>query len=379
MELKHMFDIELLDQLKNYSSHTGVITQVFIVVFLTLVVNLIARKVLNRVHERLKKTPTPWDDALIDALRKPLAVLVWILGFALAIEILQRHAPSVIFEAVDPIRDIGVIICGTWFLLRFIARAEKNFLLSRMDQGMEVDQTTVNAIAKLLHASVLITSGLIVLQTLGFSISGVLAFGGIGGVAIGFASKDLLANFFGALMIYFDRPFAVGEWIRSPDRDIEGTVEHIGWRLTRIRTFDQRPLYLPNSTFTSIAVENPSRMTHRRIYETVGVRYDDAGKVANIVQDVKKMLLEHPEIDQSQTMIVNFNKFAPSSLDFFIYTFTRTTQWVRYHEVKEDVLLKVIDIISSHDAEIAFPTSTVHVPESVRIQAEQNLKTAIAA
>lgn len=374
-----MYGIELLDRLQDYSGQTDVIFQVFVVVFLTLLLNFIAKKLLSHLHEKLKKTPTPWDDALVDALRKPLAVLIWVVGIALAAKVLHQHAPSVIFESVGTVRDIGVIVCVAWFLLRFIRRAERNFLQYRAAEGAEVDQTTVNAVAKLLRLSVLITACLIILQTLGFSISGVLAFGGIGGVAIGFASKDLLANFFGALMIYLDRPFVVGDWIRSPDRNIEGTVEYIGWRLTRIRTFDQRPLYLPNSTFTSIAVENPSRMTHRRIYETVGVRYDDAGKVRSIVRDVKKMLMEHPEIDQSQTVIVNFNQFASSSLDFFIYTFTRTTQWVRYHEVKEDVLLKVMDIVVSHDAEIAFPTSTIHVPESVRLHMERSHEVVRAA
>jgi len=365
-----MFGIDLLNEMKSYSLETSVAVQVFIVVFLTLLLNFIAAKVLNRLHVKLQKTTTPWDDALVDAVRKPFTVLIWIVGIALAAKILQQHTQSVLFEAVNVVRDIGVIVCLGWFLQRFIKRAEKNFIESQKAAGKHVDQTTISAIAKLLRLSVFITVALIILQTLGFSVSGVLAFGGLGGIAIGFASKDLLANFFGALMIYLDRPFAVGDWIRSPDRDIEGTVEHIGWRLTKIRTFDQRPLYLPNATFTTIAVENPSRMTHRRINETIGVRYDDADKVRSIVQDVKEMLQAHPEIDQSQTIIVNFNKFAPSSLDFFIYTFTRTTNWIRYHEVKEDVLLKAMDIIGHHGAEVAFPTSTIHVPGSLRIRTE---------
>ena len=125
-----------------------------------------------------------------------------------------------------------------------------------------------------------VLSALMVLQSLGVSVSGLLAFGGIGGIAVGFAAKDMLANFLGGLSIYLDRPFAVGDWIRSPDRSIEGTVEDIGLRVTRIRTFDQRPLYVPNSTFSSVSLENPSRMTNRRIYETIGVRYEDAGRVA---------------------------------------------------------------------------------------------------
>jgi MscS family membrane protein len=214
----------------------------------------------------------------------------------------------------------------------------------------------------------MITASLVALQTLGFSISGVLAFGGVGGIAVGFAAKDLLANFFGGLMVYLDRPFSVGDWIRSPDRNIEGTVEEIGWRLTMIRTFDKRPLYVPNATFTSIAVENPSRMLNRRIYETIGIRYDDADKMEGIVREVEQMLRDHPEIDTNQTLMVNFNKFAASSLDFFIYTFTRTTVWTEYHKIKQDVLLKINAIITKHGAEIAFPTSTIHLANSEPLQ-----------
>ena len=162
-------------------------------------------------------------------------------------------------------------------------------------------------------------------------------------------------------MVFLDRPFSVGDWIRSPDKSIEGTVEEIGWRLTRIRTFDARPLYVPNATFTSISVENPSRMTNRRIKETIGVRYDDVAVLEDILRDVKEMLKNHEAIDQRKTLMVNFNEFGPSSLDFFIYTFTRTTVWTEYHQIKQDVLLKIAAIIEGHGAEIAFPTRTVHL------------------
>ncbi len=120
--------------------------------------------------------------------------------------------------------------------------------------------------------------------------------------------------------------------------------------------------------FASIAVENPSRMSNRRIYETIGLRYDDAGLVRKIIEDVRDMLNQHPEIDQNQTLIVNFTAFAASSLDFFVYTFTRTTDWVRFHEIKQDVLLKILDIIEGHGAEVAFPTSTLHVPDAVKLE-----------
>ena len=335
------------------------ILQAFLVVFSSLFLDFIQRKILKRLYLKAEKTKNVWDDAIIDSIKKPISLIIWAAGLYLAAEIIQEATGAVIFNAVGPLRDTVIIGALAWFLVRLIKHGEQKLV----EGEKAVDPTTVDAIAKLLKVSVVITSLLVVLQTLGFSISGVLAFGGIGGVAVGFAAKDLLANFFGGLTIYLDRPFAVGDWIRSPDRDIEGTVEQIGWRLTRIRTFDKRPLYVPNSTFTTIAVENPSRMLNRRIYETIGIRYDDAGKMGTIVDKVKDMLTNHPEIDTRQTMIVNFNAFAPSSLDFFIYTFTKTTDWIYYHEVKQDVMLKIVDIIEKEGAECAFPTSTIHLAD----------------
>jgi MscS family membrane protein len=190
----------------------------------------------------------------------------------------------------------------------------------------------------------------------------------MGGLIVGMAAKDLLANFFGSIMIYLDRPFNIGDWIRSPDRSIEGVVEKIGFRLTIIRTFDKRPLYVPNSVFTNIAVENPSRMHNRRIKETIGVRYKDAKKLPIILDEVRNMLVNHADIDDTQTLIVNFDTFGASSLEFFIYTFTKTTDWIDFHHIKQDVMLQILNIIHNNDADCAFPTRTLHVesvPETV--------------
>ena len=340
------------------------VLQVLVVLFLTLLVNLIQRRVLNRLLARLEKNTAYWDDVVVLALRRPLSVLILVVGLGFALDIIRSEAEAVIFEAVDPVRTVSIIVILAWFLVRLIKQGEDGIIAQREAVGEPYDRTTLDAIAKLLRVSVTIAATLVALQTLGFSVSGVLAFGGIGGLAVGFAAKDLLANFLGGLTIYLDRPFAVGDWIRSPDRDLEGTVEHIGWRLTRIRTFDKRPLYVPNSTFSTIAVENPSRMHHRRIYETIGIRYEDAGKMAAIVSDVEQMLRSHPEIETQATLMVNFTTFASSSLDFFIYTFTKTTDWAKYHQVKQDVLLRIIEIVETHNAEIAFPTSTVHLANS---------------
>lgn len=340
------------------------VLQVFLVVFAVVAANFLLRRILERLEARARQTATPWDDALISAARRPAMLLAWIVGLTFAVRIIHDSTAAAIFEFYEPARMVGVIGCLTWFLLLFIRNVQEGLVARQIARGQPVDRTTVDAIGKLLRVSVLITAVLIGLQSLGFSVSGVLAFGGVGGIAVGFAARDLLANFFGGLMVYLDRPFAIGDWIRSPDRNIEGTVEEIGWRVTRIRTFDKRPLYVPNAVFTQIALENPSRMSHRRIYETIGVRYDDFAQIGGIVSDIKAMLQAHPEIAQDQTMIVNFNQYSGSSLDIMLYTFTKTTQWVRFHEIKQDVLLKIGEIIERHGAEIAFPTQTLHLAGS---------------
>ena len=343
------------------------IIQVFVVVFVALLADFIQRRVLHHLIKRMQTTATVWDDALLESLRKPLSLLIWVVGLSVAAQIAAKQADVEIFSLIGPMRNVGVIVAITWFLVRFIHQSEHNIIAQQEAAGEPVDTTTVDAIAKLLRLSVLITSGLVMLQTLGFSISGVLAFGGVGGIAVGFAARDLLANFFGGLVIYLDRPFSVGDWVRSPDREIEGTVEKIGWRLSVIRTFDKRPLYVPNSVFASVAVENPSRMTNRRIYETIGIRYDDLDKMPAIVADVEDMLRKHADIDTGQTLMVNFVSFGASSLNFFVYTFTKTTVWVEFHQIKQDLLFKIADIIAQHGAEIAFPTTTVHVPDGVKL------------
>lgn len=344
------------------------IFQVIVVLFVALVANIFQKKVFKSLAEKAKRTSNKWDDAFLISVPNPLSIIIWVTGITFAGEIIQKATEAIILDALAPLRDAIIIASLAWFFVLIIQKIETGYLAS----GKDIDPTTLDALSKLARISVIIIASLVILQTLGFSISGVLAFGGVGGIAIGFAAKDLLSNFFGGLFIYMDRPFAVGDWIRSPDRELEGVVEKIGWRVTVIRTFDKRPLYVPNSVFSQVAVENPSRMQNRRINETIGIRYDDADKMEVIIEKVEKMLKGHPEIDTTKTLIVNFNSFAPSSLDFFIYTFTKTTNWEKFHSIKQDVLLKILRIIEDNGAEAAFPTSTIHLASNDLIKNPEN-------
>ncbi|MED5525681.1 MAG: mechanosensitive ion channel family protein [Pseudomonadota bacterium] len=333
----------------------GWLVDVLVIIAVTLLVTVLWRVVAKRLVNLVGRSSSTWDDMLWDSLNGPVNWLILLVGVSMVAQTVAGRIDSELANYLPVLRKVLFECLIAWSLWRLTNGGEHEFIR----RGRDI--TTVQAVGKLLKASIIVVFLLTLFQTLGVNISGILALGGVGGLVIGMAAKDLLANFFGSLVVYFDKPFKVGDWIRSPDRPIEGTVERIGFRVTQIRTFDQRPLYVPNSVFTQISVENPSRMLNRRINETIGIRYEDADKMGDVVAKVKDMLENHPDIDQHKTLMVNFNAFGPSSLDFFIYTFTKTTVWAEYHQVKQDVMLKIIHIIHELGADCAFPTQTLHI------------------
>ncbi|MDN0096162.1 MULTISPECIES: mechanosensitive ion channel family protein [Yersinia] len=232
----------------------------------------------------------------------------------------------------------------------------------QVDKGSDI--TSAKMISRMLKITLVVVIVLLYGEHFGMSFSGLITFGGIGGLAVGLAGKDILSNFFSGAMLYFDRPFNIGDWIRLPERNIEGVVVEIGWRLTKIMTFENRPLYVPNSIFTDISVENPGRMTNRRIKTTLGLRYEDADKIGTIVDEIHNFLASNEDIDHQQTLLVHFNGFGDYSLNIMIYCFTKTTVWAEWLAVQQACYLKFIDITHKHGADFAFPSRTLYIENS---------------
>ncbi|NGX50614.1 MAG: Low conductance mechanosensitive channel YnaI [Chlamydiae bacterium] len=349
--------------------HRGWLIPVAIIMGLTLLTHFVISRFYKRVYPRIEKTHLTWDSALLKSMIRPLKIIIWILGLTFSIQLLAFHfEQESLVDLFRPFRNFSFVVLILWFALRFVKNMETDYAREQRKKKQKYDKTTVRAICQISRIIVVMISVLIYLQTQNINISAVLAFGGAGGLVVGLAAKDLLANFFGGLMIYMDRPFSVGDWIRSPDREIEGYVEHIGWRLTRIRTFSKRPIYVPNGLFSTISVENPSRMSNRQIKTHIGIRYDDASKMGTIQQEVEEMIKNDPEIDTDKFLMVRFDEFGPSSLNFLIYCFTKTTKWADYKLVQQNIYLKIIEIIERHGAECAFPTTTLHIPEGVLVK-----------
>jgi MscS family membrane protein len=320
----------------------------------------ISRKIYYFLTARFSPEKYPWSYSFFESMHVPWMVFFWLLTFTLILPVVMSrfHIDTTHLHGVNTLRSLFFIGAFYWSILSFITKMEVE-IAPRMRGSFVRDKTTVRALALLTRVVLTIVVVLAILPKLGFETSSLLAFGSVGGIAVGFAAKDTLANFLGGVMIFWDRPFSVGDWIRSPDRNIEGIVEHIGWRLTRIRTPSKRALYVPNAIFSTIAIENPSRMTHRQINTIVGIRYDDVAAVPNITKAIEEMLRHHPSIDVTQSTTVNLTELAASSLNLEINAFTRAVESAKFKQVMQDVLLKTIAIIAEHGAECAFPTTQV--------------------
>ena len=298
--------------------------------------------------------------AIMRALGAPVILMILGIGVLQIVQATAAHIPNVSINA-GKFAPVVFVVCFFWALLRLAAAAEKICDRPLNIGEANIDRGAVQAAFRVARYVIIIVGALTAMDTLGFSISGLLAFGGIGGAIVAFAAQKTLSNFFSGMIIFTERPFAIGDWIRCPGTDVEGVVENIGWRTTRLRTFDMRPLYVPNALFSDNIIENPQRMLNRRIFETMGLRYEDIGKMSAVLADIREMMAAHPDLDSDQIQMANFDGYGASSLNFFVYVMTRTVKWREFHRIKEDVLLQIAAIVAKHNAEFAFPTRTLHI------------------
>jgi MscS family membrane protein len=313
--------------------------------------------IANRLAEFAKKTETEADDAASAAIVSPLGMILPVVGIFLAVRLLLTNPDWV--DTADKAFMVVCILVITWTLFKLADAVSilLNELAAKTDS--KLDDQVVPLVRKTLKIFLAILAFVLIAQNLGYSVSGLLAGLGIGGLALAMASKDTLANLFGSVMIMVDRPFHVGDWITFPGGD--GVVEEVGMRSTRIRTFAKTVVSIPNQALANATVENHSLMPKRRIKFSLGVTYaSTVAQVETLVQRIEDYLRGNPDIDQ-EFMLVKFTDFNDSSLDIFVYCFTVTTDWTRHLSVKQEVNLKIMALVEEMGMSIAFPTRTVHL------------------
>lgn len=311
------------------------------------------------------------DNSIIVASKKPILFFMWLYCFIACSNLIIERIDESMLRIANNLKYAIMYLSVLIFLLKSISQVKRHYILQKEKYNSSLDYPGIDAVEKLSKVSVIIVWSIFALGKMGFNLNALLAFSGAGGILVGFAGKDLFTNIFGGLVIYLDKPFVVGDWIASPDKEIEGDVEAIGWRQTRILTFEKFPIYVPNSIFGTIVIQNKSRLRSRRIKETINIRYTDYDKVNKITSDVLKMLKEHPAINKKYKMYVNFTQVQDGCLTLTVYTFTNTTEFTRFFEIKQDVLLKVAEIIKENGAELAHPTQTIDINTENKVEKTQ--------
>ncbi|MDT8423037.1 MAG: mechanosensitive ion channel family protein [Desulfuromonadales bacterium] len=326
---------------------------------------LIIRRIALYFYDRLllplaDKTGSEYDDLLLKCLRRPAGFLVTIGGIRLALDILNLPSEPVnLLRFGNALTQVLFTCAIAWALFNLIDIFDKYLSNWAARTTSTLDDNLTPLIRKSLRVFIVFLAIIMTIQNFGYSVSGLLASLGIGGLAVALAAKDTLSNVFGSLMIIFDRPFRVGDWIQAGD--MEGTVEEVGFRSTKIRTFAKTQITVPNNIVANLGINNFSRMPRRRIKLTIGITYATTPQqMRTVVERIRTLLAEHPAIDQ-EFFLVNFTDFGASSLDIMVYCFTTTTAWGEYLDARQDVCLKIMDILEELGLEIAFPSRSLYV------------------
>jgi len=325
------------------------------------VFRVILRKIALTI---VKKTSNTFDDELIDSVKKPVDFLFIVIGAKFAIDILIL-AESVKYLLEQIVRS-GFIVVVFWAILNILTTLAENIHKVTNKFGDKVSIEVANFIIKSIRLFIIILGFIAFLQEWGFNVSGFLASMGLIGMAFALAAKDTAANLFGSLVIFTDKPFRVGDWIMTPE--VEGTIETIGIRSTRVRTFAQAVVTVPNAILANSAILNWSRMGKRRVKMNIGVTYDTTGEtLENIIKDIKTMLHNNKNIHQD-TIHIYFSDFGASSLNIFCYYFTKSTNWGEFMRVREETYLEIMKIVEKNGSAFAFPTQTLHIEQNNTVE-----------
>lgn len=325
---------------------------------------LIGRRLVWAMFDRFAKrlaarTRSDLDDLLIEAIGRPAAWSVVVVGLYLSLNALRP--PAVVAAWGGEALALGVTALISWLMFRLV-----NVLTGVLHRWAErtdstLDDQLVPLVSKAAKVTVGMLATLLALQNLGYSISGLIAGLGVGGLAVALAAQKTLSDLFGSVMLLVDRPFTVGDWIKSPDGSIEGVVEEIGFRSTKVRTFEKTLIYVPNSRLADFIIDNIDRRSIRRVWITIGVTYKTTpDQMTDALARIKEILRSHQGVDQD-FYLIRFTDFGESSLDIMVYYFANTTVWDDYLAVREDVNLKIMRIIEDLGLEIAYPTRTIEL------------------
>jgi MscS family membrane protein len=325
--------------------------------FKNLFTNYIFHFILNLIH-RNKINP---EDSFLMAISNPIKNLIVLVGIYLA---LQNCLPGTFNFLLGSLFRSGIIFLFASAIYGLISYSAEN--QEEIDRifNREVDRILIPFLSKVLKFIVLALAFVAIASTWGYDVNGFIAGLGLGGLAFALAAKDLLANIFSGIIIITDKPFSIGDWVKTSV--VEGTIEDINFRSTKIRAFDQALVTVPNSNLVNDPIINFTKRSMRRITFQIGVVYSTPSyKLKECIAEIEKILREHPDIDK-KTIFVKFDAFGDSALQLFLYFFITTIVWEEYLNIKQDINLKIMELLENEGVSIAFPSTSVYVETPVQ-------------
>jgi MscS family membrane protein len=327
---------------------------------------IIVRRIFDRyigkkLLQWVEKTSFRYDDLLVRAIIPPINLLIILYGFIVATSIVELPIGDFLADALR----VTLAVIVVWIAFRLCTPVTEILrdIMAKSDDALATQFVPI--LRTTLQIAVVLIGGIMILQNSGYEVSSLLAGLGIGGLAIALAAQETVSNIFGTLVMFTDKPFKIGDWVQF--KDVDGDVESIGFRSTRVRTWAKSIQVIPNKMLTSEIIENWSVMPKRRVRMTIGVQYDSPPeKVEELTKRIYNMLQSHPQVNQ-EYMIVAFSDFGPSSLDIFIYYFTTVTAWKDYMHIRQAVNIEIMKTVEELGLSFAFPSQTVYFGDELRM------------
>ena len=311
--------------------------------------------IMKGLQQLAKLTDNYYDDRIISALKAPIRFAFILVGIHLFFLIIFKEN-----HVIKNILNTLIVYDIFWAILLVIEslRSLAHKFAGRFSS--DLSQEVGNFMLTILKILIMGVGLGAMLQVWGINVTALVASLGIGGLAFALAAKDAASNLFGSFSLLADKSIRIGEWIKV--NGVEGIVEDIGMRTTKVRSFGKSLITVPNQIVANNPIENFSRRGVRRIKMRIGITYaTPSDKVINIVKEIKYMLHNHEKIAQKETLLVNFESFGDSALNIFIYTFTSTANWEKYLDIREDIHIKIMKIVEENGSSFAFPSQSIYM------------------
>jgi MscS family membrane protein len=314
------------------------------------------------------KAPTTFFSSIFKAYEKPIQWLFIIIGLYVAVgyyPLLNQSNPLFL----DVLRS-GVIIVISWGLYNLTSSSSAIFTKLNDKYSLEIDAILIPFLSKVLRVVIVVVAISVIAQEFDYNVGSFVAGLGIGGLAISLAAKDALANLFGGFVIITEKPFSIGEWIKTST--VEGTVEEITFRSTRVRTFADAIVTVPNATLANDSITNWSKMGKRQITFNLKVTYDTPrDKLENVVSRINELLKHHSSI-HPETIFVTFDQYQENGYGLFLYFFTNTTVWGEFLRIKEEINFEIMDILEQEGVSLAIPSRRLYADQESNLQLKKD-------